>query len=567
VQELIFGLIGGTALLMYGVDKMGDGLEKASGEMMRKILTVLTGRVWSAFLVGTFLTALVQSSTAITVLTVGFVNAGLMKLPQAVGIIYGANIGTTITAQLMALSFQFKLTDFALPVIGVGFAVEYFARSKVFKNAGSALMGFGMMFLGLKILNSGIPYIQSSELLRYFFAHYASRPVIGILLGALATALVHSSAATVGLVMVLGQAGLLDLTGAVTIMLGDNIGTCITAQLASLTGNIGARRTAWGHTLYNLFGVVGVALLLPWFVGLVEIMTAAFQPGGDIGSQIANSHTLFNIVSAAIFLPLTPHYVRFLEWAVRGNGRKRTVAHLDRLLLPTPVAAFRAVVSEIVRAAKLAQGMVNRVMQALWTGSPGEQDSIARDEALVNQMQKEITMYVVEISKQPLTHSQSIVIPALINGINNVERIGDHATELFSLVRHKNERGLPFSPEAQEELRELQDIVFNRMFAGMITALQMNDPAVARQMAALEDRVDELCQQLEQSHLRRLEEGKCAIESGMIFLDVISHFERIADHIYKICLLATDEMRGEMRVNVGKTKTESPAVTITPGGK
>ena len=262
MKELVFGLIGGTALLMYGVEKMGNGLEKASGEMMRKILTVLTGRVWSAFLVGTFLTALVQSSTAITVLTVGFVNAGLMKLPQAIGVIYGANIGTTITAQLMAFSFHFKLTDIALPVLGIGFAVSFLPKNRTVRNVGDAIMGFGMMFLGLKILNSGVPFMQSDPTLRSFFLNYASIPIVAILLGIVATAAVHSSAATVGLVMVLGQAGLLDLRAAICIMFGDNIGTCITAQLASVQGNIHARRTAWAHTLYNVIGV-----LMAWEIG------------------------------------------------------------------------------------------------------------------------------------------------------------------------------------------------------------------------------------------------------------------------------------------------------------
>jgi phosphate:Na+ symporter len=304
MQELLFGLIGGTALLMYGVDKMGEGLEKASGDMMRKILSVLTGRVWSAFLVGTFLTALVQSSTAITVLTVGFVNAGLMKLPQAVGIIYGANIGTTITAQLMAFSFHFKLTDIALPVIGLGFAISYFGQRKL-KYVGDAVMGFGVMFLGLKILNAGIPLMQQSALLRQFFQQYASIPVVAIVLGAAATAMVHSSAATVGLVMILGQAGLLDLKSAVCIMLGDNIGTCITAQMASLTGNISARRTAWAHTLYNIIGVVLAAILLPFFLKSIVLFTDSFNPNGGIAAQIANSHTLFNVLSAVVFLPFT----------------------------------------------------------------------------------------------------------------------------------------------------------------------------------------------------------------------------------------------------------------------
>lgn len=330
MKDLIFGLMGGSALLMYGVDKMGKGLEKASGKVMKKILSVLTGRVWSAFLVGTFLTAMVQSSTAVTVLTVGFVNAGLIKLPQAVGIIYGANIGTTITAQLMAFSLQFKLTDIALPILGAGFLISASFKHPTIKNLGDAAMGFGMMFLGLKILNSGVPFMQESETLRYFFQNYASNPIIGILLGASVTALVHSSSATVGIIMVLGQAGLVDLTTAVCIMLGDNIGTCITSQLASLTGNINARRTAWAHTLYNVFGVVITLFLLPVFVKFIIFITQYFQLTSDISAQIANSHTAFNLFSALVFLPINKYYVFFLENLIQDGSRKKAKSIYSR---------------------------------------------------------------------------------------------------------------------------------------------------------------------------------------------------------------------------------------------
>lgn len=316
MRDLIFGMIGGTALLMFGVEMMEEGLEKASGKMLQKFLTLLTSRVWSAFLVGTFLTALVQSSTAVTVLTVGFVNAGLIKLPQAVGIIYGANIGTTITAQLMSFSYSFKLTELALPILGTGFIISYATKNYTIQNIGKGLMGFGMMFLGLKILNAGIPILKNSELLKFFFKAYGSIPLIGIMLGAAATALVHSSSATVGLVMVLGEAGLINLTTAVCIMLGDNIGTCITSQLASLTGNIHARRTAWAHTLYNAIGVIIAIIFLPFFVRIVYITTSYLQPSADISSQIANSHTIFNAFSAILFLPLTNQYVKFIEYII-----------------------------------------------------------------------------------------------------------------------------------------------------------------------------------------------------------------------------------------------------------
>jgi len=548
MKDLIFGLIGGTALLMYGVDTMGEGLERASGAMMKKLLSILTGKVWSAFLVGTFLTALVQSSTAITVLTVGFVNAGLMKLPQAIGIIYGANIGTTITAQLMAFSFNFKLTEVALPVLGIGFTINYFAKNRTIKNFGQALMGFGMMFLGLKILNQGIPFMQQSPTLRYFFETYASIPIIGILLGAVATAMVHSSAATVGLVMILGQAELIDLTSAVAIMLGDNIGTCITAQLASLSGNIHARRTAWAHTLYNIFGVIIVALVLPYFVRLIEITTAYFQPNGDIGTQIANSHTLFNILSAIVFLPITKYYVKFLETIIKGKGMEHELqsVYLDRLLMDTPAAAFKAAIEEVIRGTEITKNMMKNVMEALFENDINKIEQVNKDEEIVNQLQKDITNYMVELSRKPLSDANSIIVHGMISSINNIERMGDHITDVARLVESKIKKNLVFSDAAIEELKQLIEFI-SWMYDNTIILLKERNLELVKSTIELEDKVDDLCKEFANNHIIRLEAGKCSVESGVIFLDIINHFERIADHIHKVCLLSKDELQGVLR--------------------
>jgi Na/Pi-cotransporter len=548
MRDLIFGLIGGTALLMYGVDKMGEGLEKASGEMMKKILSVLTGNVFSACLVGIVLTALVQSSTAITVLTVGFVNAGLMKLPQAIGIIYGANIGTTITAQIMSLGLNFKLTDIALPVLGIGFLINYFAKKDTLKNVGDALMGFGMMFLGLQILNSGVPYMQNSAQLKYFFENYASIPIIAIIMGAAATAMVHSSSATVGLVLVLGQAGLINLTAAVCIMLGDNIGTCLTAQLASLTGNIHARRTAWAHTLYNIIGVLIVAIFLPWFVHIVTWMTSILQPNGGISAQIANSHTVFNVLSAVIFLPITKYYVRFLELVIRRHGKEDEdePIYLDKLLLDTPVAAFKASLSEIIRGVDIVKGMVDNVMSAFYSNDNKKLDSVSRDEETINKLQKAITLYVVDISKRHLSDTQSVAVPAMINSINNIERIGDHAEDLLKLTKNKIEKNLVFSGEATEDLQTMQGIIYE-MFDNAVKVLRDNDMDAAFKTAELENKIDEMSRALLDKHIRRLEEGTCVVESGVVYLDVINYFERIADHVYKVCTLTAEKLRNMPR--------------------
>lgn len=545
MQELIFGLIGGTALLMYGVDKMGDGLEKASGQMMKKILSVLTGRVWSAFLVGTLLTALVQSSTAITVLTVGFVNAGLMKLPQAIGIIYGANIGTTITAQLMSFSFSLNLTQIALPVLGLGFAVSYFSKKDTYKNIGDAIMGFGMMFLGLKILNGGVPYLQNSPTLKYFFEHYASNPIVAIILGAGATAMVHCSSATVGLTMILGQAKLLDLKAAICIMLGDNIGTCITAQLASLTGNVNARRTAWAHTFYNIFGVVIVGLGLPWFVELVQYITRLIQPGSGINSQIANSHTIFNVLSAIIFLPITRYYVKFLETVIRSKDHEEEEngpIYLNKLLLDTPVAAFKASLSEIMRGADIAENMLNNVMLSFYNNDSRKLELVKKDEEILNKLQKAITVYVVDISKNSMSDSQSGQVPAMINSANNIERIGDLTQDLLELASSKMERKLKFSNEAIEDLKKMQGLI-SEMFENTRKVLKECDMDAAFKTAELESKIDEMSKRLLDGHIKRLEDGMCTVESGVIYLDIINYFERIADHIYKVCTIAAEKLK------------------------
>lgn len=547
MEELIFGLIGGTALLMYGVDMMGEGLEKASGETMKKILTVLTGKVWSAFIVGVFVTAIVQSSTAVTLLTVGFVNSGIMKLSQALGIIYGANIGTTITAQLMAFSFKFKLTDIALPVFGIGFLLNQIGKKKKFKSLGQAMMGFGMMFLGLKILNNGIPYMQESQVLRRFFTDYASMPVVGLLLGIFVTAMVHSSAATIGLVMILSKAGLLDLQSAIYIMLGDNIGTCFTAQLASMTGNINARRTAWAHTFYNIFGVILTFITLPVFIKIVIIITELLHLKPDVSVYIANSHTLFNALNAIIFLPLTRQYVKFLERIIvdkKDSNIEETV--LDSLLLNTPMAALEASRVELIRGMKILKEMLADVMEMIYTNELKNVPRIESNEAIINQMQKKMTRYIVKLSKRELTEKESIMVPAIISSINNIERAGDRVIEIVVLYKKKMEENLPFTDNAVEELEELERCMF-QMFDGTEISLRKKDEECIEKVFELENQVDALSERFQQNHIKRLNNESCNIDAGVIYIDIIAHLERIADYIYKIGMLTNDELHGDKR--------------------
>lgn len=539
----IFNLIGGTALLMYGVDKLGDGLEKASGNVMKKILSVLTGRLMSAFAVGTILTAIVQSSTAITVLTVGFVNAGLMTLSQAIGIIYGANIGTTITAQIFAASYTFKLTTYALPVLGIGFLISYVAKKPVIKSVGSAIMGFGMMFQGLALLNSGKEFLANNPSVTYFFDNYATIPIVGILLGITVTALIHSSSATVAFVMVLGQAGLLGsdphmaLQTAICIMLGDNIGTCVTAQLASLTANINARRTAWAHTLYNVIGVILAWLCLPYFVSLIQYFTSLLMNTTNINIQIANSHTVFNVLSAVLFLPFTKYFVRFLETIIRDRKKDPGApVYLDRLLLETPVAAFKATLQELIRGIEISRHMVTSVMNSIQQHDTELLSPVDGDESAVNRIQKDTIRYTVELSRQTLTNQMSELVPVMINSVNNIERIGDHAINLAALARTYIDNNLVFSPSALTDLHNIYTLI-EEMFDSTILSMHEDDASAAYDAIQLEGKVDELCRHIQTGHIKRLEAGKCTIESGVVYLDIVSYLERVADHIHKVSQL------------------------------
>ncbi|HCT35660.1 MAG TPA: sodium:solute symporter [Firmicutes bacterium] len=539
MMQLIIGLIGGTALLMYGVEMMGDSLERVSGPVMKKVLSALTGRVWKATVAGGVLTALVQSSTAITVLAVGFVNAGLINLKNAVGIIYGANIGTTITAQFMAQYYTFKLTDIALLVVGLGFAVQFLAKRRRAKDIGSALMGFGLMFLGLKILNEGVPFIKDNASVRYFFEHYANQPFIAVILGMLATMLVHSSSATIGISMVLAQAGLIDLNGAIGLMLGDNIGTCITAQMASIGANISARRTAWAHTIYNVIGVLLAMAIFAIFRGLIQMTST------DIGQQIANSHTIFNVLSAVVFLPFTGLYVRFLEWIVPDRGKEKATGkakHLDPRFLETPVVAIDATIREIKEAADITRGMIQKAFKGFINEDPDILDQVTKDEDQINALQEQVTKYLIDLSKKDIGADVSSKIPALVHSINDIERIGDHAENLVELAREKMSKHLVFSDQAIAELNELNNEI-ELMFFETMAALDHNDPEQAVLIMKREERIDNFTDDLRASHIDRLERGFCLLQSGVIFLDIISNIERVADHMNNIAEAITNDLQ------------------------
>jgi len=420
--DLIFSLAGGLGLFIYGIYLMGDGLQKAAGDRMRGLLKALTTNPVMGTGVGAGITALVQSSSATTVLLVGFVNAGLMTLKQSIGVIFGANIGTTITAQIIA----FKLTDLALPAIAIGVGLHFFSKKKYWRDIGYFFLGFGMSFLGLKIMASQVKPFSDNPAVRQIFINLSNNPVLGVLIGALFTAIFQSSSVTTGLVVTLATLGLIDINAAIYLILGCNIGTCITAMLASIKTNVSARRVAVVHVLFNIFGTVVALLLLPIFKSLV------LRTSGDVARQCANFHTVFNVTNTIIFLPLINYFAKLATKIVPGEDIEVDLGprYLDKHLLNTPAFAFEAATKEVVHMATISKEMVEDAMSGFFQHNKKALSSVERKEAAVDGLQEAISQYLIELTQKELSEEISKKIPSMLHTINDIERVGDHAENL-----------------------------------------------------------------------------------------------------------------------------------------
>lgn len=525
-KELIFGILGGLGLFIYGIREMSEGLHKASGQKMRKIMHSLTGGPKRGVLVGTGITSLIQSSSATTVMVVGFVNAGLMTLTQALGVIFGANIGTTITAQLIA----FKLTDYALPIIGISMIMLLVTKRRIYKNIGEFLLGFGILFLGLSILTEIVKPLGTSPVFNEILLRFSNNPFLGVLAGAVVTAIFQSSSVTTGMILGLSMANLIDLKAALSLILGCNIGTCVTAIIASIGTNIGAKRAAIAHVVFN---IVGVLIFLP-FLGPFRRLISLTST--NVTREIANAHTLFNVINTLIFIPLIPLFAKLLTRFVKGKEEEEVEylpKYLEKYLLNTPPIAIEASVKEIVRTLGLTKKMVDISMNSFFNNDLGSLEKITRREEAVDSLREAITGYLVELMQNELGQEESRKIPALIHAINDVERIGDHAENLRDLAEQKIENRLAFSPVALEEIKRMYDEV-SKMINCSVNALKNNDSNEAKFIMEEECQINLMRDRLKNNHTKRLEEGKCNVLSGVVFLDVISNFEKIGDHLNNV---------------------------------
>ncbi len=525
-KEVIFGILGGLGLFIYGIWQMSEGLHKVFGGRMRKILHSLTGSPVKGVLVGTGITSIIQSSSATTVMVVGFVNAGLMTLVQALGVIFGANIGTTVTGQIIA----FRLTDYVLPIIGIGMLTIFLAKRKSHKYLGEFLMGFGILFLGLNILTNVVKPLEQYPWFNNAFVTFSRNPFLGILTGMVVTAILQSSSVTTGMVIGLAMVNLIDLRAAILLVLGCDIGTCVTALIASIGTNISARRAAVGHIMFNIIGVIIFLPFLGFFQNLVS------HTSGDLPRQIANANTLFKVVNTLLFLPFVPLYAKFLTRVVKGEEEEEIEylpKYLERHLLNTPPIAIEAAIKETVRTLGLTQRMVGIAMNSFLKNDQKSLEKITRGEEAVDSLREAITNYLVELMQQELSQEESRKIPPLIHAINDVERIGDHAENLRDLAEQKIDSKLTFSSMATEELRKMYDDI-NRMISCAINALEIKNINEAKLVLEQECEINTLRDRLKENHVKRLEEGQCNVLSGVIFLDTISNLEKIGDHLTNV---------------------------------
>ena len=535
IKELIFGLVGGLGLFIYGIWQMSEGLHKACGERMRRVLHNLTGSPIRGILVGAGVTVLIQSSSATTVMVVGFVNAGLMTLLQALGVIFGSNIGTTVTVQLIA----FRLTDYALPIIGLGMLVMFLAKKKTHKYIGESLLGFGLLFLGLKISTEVVKPLGQYPLFNNILVSFSRNPILGVLAGAIITGILQSSAVTIGMVLGLAMISLIDLRAAIALVFGCNIGTCATALLASIGTGISARRTAVAHILFNIIGTI---IFLP-FLGPFQNLIS--HTSGELPRQIANAHTLFNVINTIIFLPFIRPYANFLNKIVKGKEEEEVEylpKYLERHLLNTPAIALEAATKEIVRTLGLTQRMVGLAMNSFFKNDDKSLEKITRGEEAVDSLREAITNYLVELMQRELSLEDSKKIPPLIHAVNDVERIGDHAENLRDLAQQKIDNRMPFSNVAIEELSKMYEDI-NRMVNCTVNALGIKDINEAKLVLEQECQINTLRDRLKDNHVRRLEQDQCNVLSGVVFLDTISNLEKIGDHLTNVAQVVIEGLQ------------------------
>ena len=538
IQEVL-SLAGGLGLFLLGMTLMSEGIEKAAGAKLRGILEMFTTNRVKGMFVGVFFTAIMQSSSACTTLVVSFVNSGLMSLYQAAGVIFGANIGTTITSQLVS----FNLSQYAPLILLFGVILAMVSKKQTTEKVADVIAGFGVLFLGISTMSSGMASIKESEAVVNTLAGL-SNPLLAVLTGLVITAVVQSSSVTVSLTLLMAQQGLFkDVNICLFIILGCNIGACTTALLASLAGKKDAKRAAFIHLLFNVIGTI--LMFIVFMVAMDPVSAGLHSISADDGRFVANAHTIIKIVQVIVLLPFSNLIVKLTYFFIPGKDQK--VGYLDTFQLKfigdkvlfNPSTAVVDGLKELERMASLANDNLNRAMNALITLDDEDISAVHEMEKNIDFLNHSITSYFIKINQSTLPIEDLQGLGSLFHVANDIERIGDHAENIADMAARRKELGASFSADAQKELADLLERVNLILGESLKVILGTVDADTMMAMSQMEARVDEKEKEIQQSHIDRLTRGECTPEAGMIFSDVASSLERVADHAYNIASYIT----------------------------
>jgi len=541
IVSTIFGLLGGLALFLFGMNMMSEGLQKVAGEKMRYVLGLLTKNTITGVLAGAVVTAVLQSSSATTVMAIGFVSAGLLKLPQAISIIFGANIGTTMTAQLIA----FKLSDYIWPIIFLGFIVYFFSKKEKIKYLGETVFAFGLLFLGIDVMGDVMKPLASSPIFISMIEQVSGIPVLGVLVGTLMTVVVQSSSATIAVLQnFASQAGpdgissIIGLQGAIPILFGDNIGTTITALLAAVGQSKNAQRTALSHSIFNICGTLIFIWFIPQFAAIVQMISPSGAEVDVISRQIANAHTLFNITNTLIWIPLLPLMVKIVTTVIKGDDvaedNKERLQYIDERLMDQPEFAMHLVMQEIGRVNGMVGDMMIDTRKSVLYSDRDAAISVLNAEDQIDRLNGQIVNYMsILFTTGYLNEVQSVRLAGIMEMVSNVERISDSCASIAHKVNSKIEKGLTFSDYALEELAEAFELVEN-MVDHATNVLKDGNQTSAEAVLHLETQINQLERRLRKQHLARLNEGICSPDLTVTYTEILHNLERIGDYCANI---------------------------------
>ena len=521
----VFSLLGGLGLFLFGIKTMGDGLEQAAGSKMKRLLEALTRNKFTAVLVGLLVTAVIQSSSATTVMVVGFVNAGLLSLSKAIGVIMGANIGTTVTSLMLSVKLNFGALFTA-----VGAICQLAGNRSSFKLLGQIMMGLGILFVGMDAMTAAMEPLRDWQGFRDMM-ELAKNPLVGVLVGAGVTALLQSSSASVGILQALAATGAISLQASLFILFGQNIGTCVTALLASVGANRTAKRAAVVHLLFNVIGAalfIVLALVLP-LASWIETLA-----GANLRLQIAFAHIIFNVVTTLLLLPISGLLEKLAYLVVRGEDKQQEpmrLEYFDARLFSTPPVAVQQLFREVQRMADIVAVNYRFAMQYYFAPKDLAVDEFDNREQVIDYLNAEITQSLIELKGLNLQADDIRLVGSLFHVVNDLERIGDHSMNIVEIGSARKKEKLRFSGKAEREIEELSGIVTSMLDKSIhIVKRQITDVEIIGEVIELESQVDKLCEALADHHVDRVKNKKCTPRNGMLYLDMLNNLERIADH-------------------------------------